>query len=194
MMPLPEPDLAHAVTRCQAGDKQSFRLIVDAHSERLYGIAYLVADDRTRAEDAVQEALFLAWKNIKRLRKGAKLGPWLNRILLNQIKKQGRRARHPETEIDEALGLQGNDRSPAQHAIDSEVSAHLWDRVGALPEEQRIALVLKYYLGYTISEISQSTGWHEGTVKSRLHRGIAALRSTVDMSTVSGEAEGTVTA
>jgi len=95
MAALPEADLTHAVTRCQAGDKQSFRLIVNAHSERLYRIAYLVADDRSRLEDAVQEALFLAWRNIKRLRKGAKLGPWLNRILLNQIKKQGRSARHP---------------------------------------------------------------------------------------------------
>ena len=194
MTPLPEPDLAHAVTRCKAGDKQSFRLIIDAHSERLYGIAYLISDDRTRAEEAVQESLFLAWKNIKRLRKGAKLGPWLNRILLNQIKKQGRRARHPETEIDEALRLRGTDRSPAQHAIDSEVSAHLWGRVAALPEEQRIALVLKYYLGYKISKIAQSIGWHEGTVKSRLHRGIAALRDTADASEIHGESEGTVTA
>ncbi len=179
MTPLPEPDLAHAATRCKAGDKQSFRLIIDAHSERLYGIAYLISDDRTRAEEAVQESLFLAWKNIKRLRKGAKLGPWLNRILLNQIKKQGRRARHPETEIDEALRLRGTDRSPAQPAIDSEVSAHLWGRVAALPEEQRIA---------------QSPGWHEGTVKSRLHRGIAALRDTADASEIHGESEGTVTA
>ena len=87
MARVPEPDLAHAVERCQRGDKQAFRLIADNHGERLYGIAFLLIDDRQKAEDAVQESLLQAWRNVKRLRAHDKLGPWLNRILLNQIKK-----------------------------------------------------------------------------------------------------------
>ena len=53
MARVPEPDLTHAVERCQAGDKQAFRLIADSHGERLYGIAFLIVSDRHKAEDAV---------------------------------------------------------------------------------------------------------------------------------------------
>ncbi len=180
MARVPEPDLAHAVERCQRGDKQAFKLIADFHGERLYGIAFLITDDRQNSEDAVQEALLQAWRSIKRLRTNDKLGPWLNRILLNQIKKQGRRAMHPEGPIDEAMNLRDAGRSPEQRAIDSELSEHLWAMLQELSEEQRIALVLRYYLGYTTPEIAQSTGWHQGTVKSRTSRGLAALRGTVD--------------
>ena len=190
MARVPEPNLAHAVERCQSGDKQAFRLIADNHGERLYGIAFLIIDDRLKAEDAVQETLLLAWRNIKRFRTGAKLSPWLNRILLNQIKMQGRRARHPEGPIDEALQLRDSGRSPEQRAIDSETSEHLWARLQELSQRQRIALVLRYYLGYSTPEIAQSTGWHQGTVKSRTSRGLAALRGTVDPSLV-GDAAGT---
>ena len=42
MARVPEPDLAHAIRRCQNGDKQAFRLIADNHGERLYGIAFLI--------------------------------------------------------------------------------------------------------------------------------------------------------
>ena len=182
MARVPEPNLAHAVERCQAGDKQAFSVIADSHGERLYGIAFLIVDDRQKAEDAVQDALLQAWRNIKRLRAKDKLGPWLNRILLNQIKNQGRRARHPEGPIDEALGLRDTGRSPEQQAIDSDTSEHLWERLQELSEEQRIVLVLRYYLGYTTPEIAQSTGWHQGTVKSRTYRGLKSLRGTVDPS------------
>ena len=187
MARVPEPDLVHAVKRCQAGDKQAFRLIADSHGERLYGIAFLIVDDRSKAEDAVQEALLQAWRNIKRLRANDKLGPWLNRILLNQIKMQGRRARHPEGPIDEALPLRDTGRSPEQRAIDSDTSEHLWARLQELSERQRIALVLRYYLGYSTPEIAQSTGWAQGTVGSHLSRGLAALRGTVDPSLADDE-------
>ena len=182
MARVPEPNLAHAVVRCQAGDKQAFRLIADSHGDRLYGIAFLIVSDRQKAEDAVQETLLLAWRNIKRFRTGAKLSPWLNRILLNQIKNQGRRARGPEGPINEAMSLRDTGRSPEQRAIDADVSAHLRARLQELSERQRIALVLRYYLGYSTPEIAQSTGWNQGTVGSHLSRGLAALRGTVDPS------------
>ena len=184
MARVPEPDLTHAVVRCQNGDKQAFRLIADSHGERLYFIAFLIVDDRHQAEDAVQEALLQAWRGINRFRIGAKLSPWLNRILINQIKMQGRRARHPEGPIDEALQLRDAGRSPEQRAIDSETSEHIWGRLQQLSEKQRIALVLRYYLGYSTPEIAQSTGWNQGTVGSHLSRGLRALRGTVDPSLI----------
>ena len=70
-----EPNLTHAAVRCQAGDKQSFRLIADIHGERLYGIAFLILNDRGRSEDAAQEVLVQAWRHIKRFRAGRKVQP-----------------------------------------------------------------------------------------------------------------------
>ena len=102
---------------------------------------------------------------------------------------QSRRARHPERPIDDALPLRDTNRSPEQRAIDSESSEHIWAKIRDLPEEQRIALVLRFYLEYTTPEIAQSTGWPQGTVKSRLSRGVAGLRLTVDASLAGDIAE-----
>ncbi len=176
----PEPDLTWAVERCKAGDGESFRVIADNHAERLVRLAYLIVNDRQLAEDLVQETLAAAWKDIPTIRRGARLGAWLNRILINRIKMHHRRARHPEISIEAAAQTPDPARSPEHQALDAELSGHLWSRLTELPEEQRIAVVLRFYGGYTVPEIARSTGWRQGTIKSRLYRAMRSLRESVD--------------
>ena len=107
-----EPNLNSTIERCKAGDEDAFRIIVDQYRDRLFRVAYLITRDVQRADDATQDALFLAWRDMKRLRNGSSLSAWLNRILVNQIYRQTRRKQHHIEPIDFALELPSPDPSP----------------------------------------------------------------------------------
>ena len=180
----PEPKLEWAVERCQQGDRNAFRAIVDAYGDRLFRIAYLITRDQHLAEDAMQEALVQGWRNIKSFRAGTNLAAWLNRILLNQVKKQTRRKRHPEEPIDAATRLADPGIAPDDAVTGAELATYLRAALETLSEDQRTAVVFRFYLDYTIPEIAETTGWAEGTVKSRLSRAMTALRGNIDRDAV----------
>ena len=73
------------IRRCQAGDRDAFRAVVDQYKDVLYGTAYLMTNSRTAAEDQVQEAFISAWKGIGGFRTGRPIKPWLVRILVNKV-------------------------------------------------------------------------------------------------------------
>ncbi len=180
----PEPKLEWAVERCQQGDRNAYRAIVDAYGDRLFRIAYLITRDQHLAEDAMQEALVQGWRNIKSFRAGTNLAAWLNRILLNEVKKQTRRKRHPEEPIDAATRLTDPGALPDELAIGADLNAYLRAALKTLSEDQRTAVVFRFYLDYTIPEIAESTGWAEGTVTSLLSRAMTALSGITDRDAV----------
>ena len=180
----PEPKLEWAVDRCQQGDRNAFRAIVDAYGDRLFRIAFLITRDQNLAEDAMQEALVQAWRNIRSFRSGTNLAAWLNRILLNEVKKLTRRKRHPEEPIDAASRLADPGALPDESAIRADLAAYLRAALRTLSEDQRTAVVFRFYMDYTIPEIAETTGWAEGTVKSRLSRAMTALRGNIDRDAV----------
>ncbi len=180
MSSTPEPRLDWAVERCKQGDRHAFRAIADGHGDRLFRIAFLITRDQQLAEDAMQEALVRAWQNIRSLKKSDRLGAWLNRILLNEVKKQTRRKRHPEEPIESASDLRFSGVMPDESVLNAELAAHLRAALHILSEDQRTAVVFRFYLDYTVPEIAEATGWAEGTVKSRLSRAMAVLRETLD--------------
>jgi hypothetical protein len=73
------------IRRCQAGDKEAFRVLVEMHSKILFGTAYLMTRDRGLAEDAVQEALVKVWKHLPSLRLQGSFKSWLLRIVINEV-------------------------------------------------------------------------------------------------------------
>ena len=93
-------DEIEVVTECQRGNRDAFRLIVESYGDTLYGTAYLMARDRSAAEDIVQSALLLAWKGIPKFKAGTNLKAWLVRILVNQVVSERRRKRHPGSSLD----------------------------------------------------------------------------------------------
>ncbi len=70
--------------------------------------------------------------------------------------------------------------SPETRAVDAATGEELRRALGELQDEQRHALVLRYYADLSVPEIARATGWREGTVKSRLHRALARMRSLVE--------------
>jgi RNA polymerase sigma-70 factor (ECF subfamily) len=156
------------VRRAQGGDRFAFEQLVDRHQHRLFTLAARTLGSRTDAEDAVQEALLRAWRNIESFRGGALFSTWLYRICVNAAHDQ--RTRRSADPVEPAESADPRDRF-----ADHELSGELQRALASLDDDQRTAVVLYDVLGSSYAEIAEITGAAEGTVKSRLFRGRAEL-------------------
>jgi RNA polymerase sigma-70 factor (ECF subfamily) len=161
------------VERAQRGDHEAFDALATAAYHRLYAIARRILRDGYAAEDAVQDALLKAWRDLRGLRDPRAFDAWLHRLLVNACRDQVRRTRRRPVELPD-LDI---DR-PATH----DALAQLADRDEleraflALTVEHRAVLVLHHYLGLTAPEIAAHLRIPPGTVASRLHYGLRAMR------------------
>lgn len=170
-----ESEEAVLVRRCQAGDKDAFRVLIEQHSKILFGTAFLMTRDRGLAEDAVQEALVQMWKHLSSLRLHGSLKAWLLRIVVNEVKQQLRKRRLPTLPLEQASEL-ADDPGEAETAIvRDEERQRLRQALGMLPPEQREAVVLRYFSDLTVPEVAAVMGQREGTIKSRLSRALDRL-------------------
>ena len=170
-----ESEEAALVRRCQAGDKEAFRALVEQHSRVLFGTAYLMTRDRGLAEDAVQRALIQMWKHIRSLRLRSSFKAWLIRIVVNEVNQQRRKKRVPIVPLEEAPEVAGDPDEAEAVVVRHEEQQSLKRALEMLPSKQREAVVLKYFSDLTIPEIAAITGQREGTIKSRLSRALDRL-------------------
>ncbi len=170
-----------AVLRCQNGDRDAFRYLVEQYKHPLFGTAYLMTGDAAVAEEHVQEAFLNAWRGIRTFRRGSALKPWLMRILVNAVLSQRRRRSLPTVPLDESAPLAAPTR--ADEAIEaSEDRQAVRDALAQLSPEHRQVVVLRYFAELTVPEVARSAGVREGTVKSRLHRALRHLRELLEQS------------
>ncbi len=163
------------VRRCQAGDKEAFRMLVEQYRSLLFGTAYLMLRDRGLAEDAVQEALMQIWKHLSSFRLKSSIKTWLVRIVINEVKQQLRKKR-PSTIPLESLDEETGRLNEAETAlIRSEERINLGLALNRLSPDQREAVVLHYYSELTVPEIATATKQREGTIKARLSRALDLL-------------------
>jgi RNA polymerase sigma factor (sigma-70 family) len=164
------------VDRARAGDHDAFASLVRAMSARLYGTAKLILRDPDRAEDAVQNALMLAWKNIGALRATGAWEAWLYRLTVRECHRVGAAQRRHE--IAETIVER---RSTAEPDFSRDVDDR--DRMGRelarLPLDQRTVIVLHFYLDLPLTDAAEILDIPIGTAKSRLHRGLEAMRAGV---------------
>ncbi|MXY43186.1 MAG: RNA polymerase sigma factor [Dehalococcoidia bacterium] len=166
------------IAKCQDGDREAFRVLVDRHKDVLYGTALLMTGNRAVAEEAVQEAFLSAWRGISGFRRGRPLKPWLTRILVNGVLATKRKKAVPTVPIVESGGNGAPSISDQTDAIESRLV--LRQALDKLDEEQKRIVVLRYFAELTVPEIAETTGTREGTVKSRLHRALAKLREHLE--------------
>ncbi|MBN2462469.1 MAG: RNA polymerase sigma factor [Dehalococcoidia bacterium] len=170
-----EAEEAALIRRCQVGDKEAFRTLIERYRSILFGTAYLMMRDRGLAEDAVQEALIQIWEHLPSFRLKSSLKTWMVRIVVNEVKQQFRKKQVPTVPLEQASGA-AEDLDEAETAmIRNEESQHLRRILEMLSQEQREAVVLRYFSELTIPEIAAVTGQHEGTIKSRLSRALSHL-------------------
>ena len=164
-----------AVLRCQDGDSEAFRYLVEQYKDVLYGTALLMTGNRALAEEQVQEALLAAWRGIKGFHSGRPVKPWLVRILVNAIVSQRRRRAVPTVPLE-------NHHPPDDQPHPSEAMEAQLDRqrirqaLDGLNPDQRQVVVLRYFADLTVPQLAEAIGVREGTVKSRLHRALGRLR------------------
>jgi RNA polymerase sigma-70 factor, ECF subfamily len=163
-------------TGTRDGDERAFAELVDLNGDRCYAIAYRILRDAERAQDAVQQAFLLAWRELPRLRDPERFEMWLQRLLVNACYEEFRRYRRWSTNV-RTLPVDGPG-APDQTVMVAERDA-LERAFQRLSAEHRAVVVLHHHAGVPLAAIAEIAGVPLGTVKSRLHYATRTLRKAL---------------
>jgi RNA polymerase sigma-70 factor (ECF subfamily) len=164
------------VEQARRGDREAFAVLVHQVSDSLYAVAFRILRDTGLAEDALQNALVLAWRRLPKLRDPDRFEAWIHRILVHACYDESQRTRSWRTSVT-AL--------PIDIAGTSDETSSIADRdeleraFRHLTIEQRAVFVLHHYLGLPLVEVADVLGVPAGTARSRLHYAIAGLRDAL---------------
>jgi RNA polymerase sigma-70 factor (ECF subfamily) len=174
------PPSEELMARIAKGDKDAFEILVDRHQVSVLNLIYRFIGDRTQAKDLAQEVFLRVWQSAKSYESKAKFTTWIYRITtnlcLNELKSSRRKRwfsfHHtngdPEKTLEETLP----DGSPIAEdlMLSRERSRKISDALQSLPENQRMALVLKRYDDLSYQEIAQILDCSVSAVESLLVR------------------------
>jgi RNA polymerase sigma-70 factor (ECF subfamily) len=148
----------------------------------VFATAYAVLGDRQAAEEVLQDTFAKAYEWRRRLHPDASPLPWLHRVALNFSYSRLGRRRVPWEPISEAVARLVHDREvgPAASVEREELRSIVRDGIAALPPKHRGVIILFYLHGRSINETAEILGIRPGTVKSRLHFGLRALRARLE--------------
>jgi RNA polymerase sigma-70 factor (ECF subfamily) len=164
-----------AVRGALRGDAAALDALFAAHWPAAYRAAYLIVRDTHAAEDIAQEGFVAAVRALERFDRARPFGPWLRTIVARRaIDATRARALRREVEATPLAYVEADE--PAPLLPEPELLA----AIAALPEDQRIVVVLRHLLELTPSEIAGVVGVPRGTVNSRLRRGLDALSREVE--------------
>lgn len=155
------------------GRDQAFAALIGPRLDRAYGLAWHLLGHAADAEDACQEALLAAWSAWPRLRDPARFDAWFDRILVNScIEHLRRQSRHPQAALPDDPDV------PDRDAIAGSADRDAIQRaLGRLSPEHRAAVVLRFWADLSTDAIAERLGVPAGTVRSRLHYALDALRA-----------------
>src|SRR6202158_4054380 len=159
------------VQRAKAGDRSAFDELVGPLIGQAFRLAFGMLHDRAAAEDAVQEAAGRSWRKMNNLRPGNPIRPWFLAIVANQCRTPMRARWWSVLRVE---GIEGSESAAFEDRVVR--GADLRAALRKLGTDQREVLVLRYYLDLPLEEVAAITGVRVGTVKSRINRGLAAMR------------------
>jgi RNA polymerase sigma-70 factor (ECF subfamily) len=168
-----DADLVRAAKR---GDETAFTSLLRPLLEPAYRLAAGMLQDRQLAEDAVQEAAVNAWRRLHQLREGTEMRPWFFGIVANECRTTRRSRWWGVLKI-------GADRQSAEAPDDKVVRGiDLRSALKRLRPQQRLVVVLYFYLDLPLEEIATITSASLAAVRGRLYRGIRALKADYTIS------------
>ncbi len=167
---------ADLVARARSGDPEAFEALIRAEGDHLLAVARKILRDPDAAEDALQQAVIRAWRQLPQLRDPDRFDAWLYRILVMSCYAEANRARRFRRDV------RAIDSAP----VERDFSAGIADREAlegafvALTPSHRAVIVLHYFAGLPLNEVARIVGVSHGTARSRLHYALQALRSALD--------------
>ena len=168
-------DLVEAARR---GDREAYVDLIRPRFARLFAIAQRILRDVDRAEDALQDTLVIAWRDLRSLRDPDRFDGWLGRVLVNECTNHASRERRRVANL-RVLPVDGP--SAPDIGFLSVMNRDLLERgFRRLPPEQRAILTMHHYLGYAPAEIAETLGIPAGTARSRLHNAHRAMRAALE--------------
>lgn len=169
-------DQRELVERAKRGEHDAFALLAGAAVPRLDAAARLILRNPELARDAVQDGFLRAWRNLPALRDPDRFDAWLRQLVVHSCIDITRRRRRRVVEV-ELTPINGPSiRDITSVIADREVLDHA---LRGLDPEWRAIVVLHYFLGLPLPEVAATLGIPLGTAKSRLHRSLAAMRTTI---------------
>jgi RNA polymerase sigma-70 factor, ECF subfamily len=165
------------ISAAQRGSQEAFVDLVRLRGDHLFAIAHRIMRDVDRAQDALQDALVVAWRDLPTLRDPDRFDAWIHRLLTHVCVAQATRERRRTT----YLRALPSDGPPGPDAFGAVADRDQLDRGFArLTPEERAILVLRHYVGYDPVEIAALMGLPGGTVRSRLHHAHRAMRAALE--------------
>jgi RNA polymerase sigma factor (sigma-70 family) len=169
-----EQDLVQAAQR---GDKAAFVELLRPRIDRLFALSQRILRDVDRAEDALQDALVIAWRDLRALRDAERFDAWIHRVVVRECIDQATRERR-RVAVLRGLPMEG----PV--ATDELLTLAERDQIERglqrLSPEHRAILALHHYAGYAPAEIAGILGIPPGTARSRLHHAHQAMRAALE--------------
>jgi RNA polymerase sigma-70 factor (ECF subfamily) len=168
-------DAPIAIGGAVGGDENEFMALLEPVLPAAYRLAAGMLQSAPEAEDAVQDAALKAWQHFGRFRRDSDIKPWLFTIVANECRHRMRTRRRFMTPIPRTFEDQAG-----VPALDAE-SADLKRALYRLPYEQRLAVILRYYLDLTFEEVGQTLGVSTKAAKSRTYRALERLRMSPEV-------------
>jgi RNA polymerase sigma factor (sigma-70 family) len=178
----PDEELVRAVV---AGTHSALAALYDRYGRRAYSLARRVCGDDNLAEDVVQEVFLAFWRDPRRFDPGrGGFGTWILTLVhhksVDAVRRESAIRRRTVAVVEEGQEWSAPPGPGAdQSALQSLEAGQVRDALGGLPAEQREALALAYFGGYSQREVATLTGVPLGTVKSRMFSGMRRLRGAL---------------
>jgi RNA polymerase sigma-70 factor (ECF subfamily) len=181
------------VAQAQAGDISAFEALVEAHRDKVYGLALRMTRSEADAAEITQDTFLSAYQHLKDFRGDAAFGSWVHRIAANNALMRLRHRRVVQAAEEELQGQEFTEREslavyPTQDwsrsaegkILDAELGRAIQGATDRLPEGYREVFLLKDVEGLSYEQIAEVTGDSIPAIKSRLHRARLALREAID--------------
>jgi RNA polymerase sigma-70 factor, ECF subfamily len=173
---------ARLAERIRAGDQDALGELYDRYASIALAVALRVVADREEAEDLVHDAFVAVWRKIGRFDPSrGSLRAWLMTVVRNRAIDRVR-ARRPRIDVDDAdeRSLLRTGPNPTwEAALESASALELRAAMASLPAEQRTAVQLAYFEGYTYREVAEITGVPSGTAHGRMRLALGKLREAL---------------
>ncbi len=154
------------------GREKGIEEYLNKNKEKLFKIAYMYLKNKDDALDVIHESILKAYKNIEGLRKLENIDKWFIRILINTsidyIRKSSRTLLVEDKDMEVLINKSKNEEDGFNLLIEN------------LNEELRLIIVLKYFHGYKIREISEILNLKESQVKNKIHKALNLLRKEIE--------------